>query len=62
MIQAAIDDLSGVNVLVYKPTRRYQNVAKRRGVEKLTPARAPQAMPVTNAMMPAMNHTSTQIV
>lgn len=29
-----------MEVVVYEPTRRYQNVAKRTGVEKLTPARA----------------------
>jgi len=27
-------------IIVYEPTRAYQNVVKRRGVEKLTPARA----------------------
>lgn len=34
--------LSGLEceVIVYEPTRVYQNVVKRRGVEKLTPARA----------------------
>jgi O-acetyl-ADP-ribose deacetylase (regulator of RNase III) len=40
IIVAALDDLSGVQVIVYEPTREYQNVAKRKGVEKLTPARA----------------------
>ncbi len=40
LITEAIGDLAGVDVIVYEPTRRYQNVAKRRGVEKLTPARA----------------------
>ncbi|MDV3458217.1 macro domain-containing protein [Sphingomonas sp. HF-S4] len=32
--------LDAVSVLIYEPTRQYQNVAKRSGVEKLTPARA----------------------
>ncbi|MGU3494155.1 macro domain-containing protein [Xanthobacteraceae bacterium A53D] len=32
--------LEGVEVIVYEPTSKYQNVAKRTGVEKLTPARA----------------------
>ncbi|WP_431634933.1 type II toxin-antitoxin system antitoxin DNA ADP-ribosyl glycohydrolase DarG [Dyella sp. KULCS107] len=27
-------------ILVYEPTQKYQNIAKRRGIEKLTPARA----------------------
>lgn len=39
-IEDALDSLSGVEVIVYEPTAEYQNVAKRSGVEKLTPARA----------------------
>jgi len=39
-IEAALGDLEGVDVLVFEPTEKYQNVAKRSGVEKLTPARA----------------------
>jgi O-acetyl-ADP-ribose deacetylase (regulator of RNase III) len=39
-IERAMSDLSNVEVIVYEPTREYQNVAKRTGVEKLTPARA----------------------
>lgn len=39
-IEKALADLPGVEVLVYEPAARYQNVAKRAGVEKLTPARA----------------------
>ncbi len=39
-IDAALGDLSGTEVFVYEPTAKYQNVAKREGVEKLTPARA----------------------
>lgn len=39
LIEQALADLS-VEVLVYEPTPRYQNVAKREGVEQLTPARA----------------------
>lgn len=38
-IEAALDDL-GTEVLVYEPTREYMNIAKRKGVDKLTPARA----------------------
>ena len=34
---SAVDDLEAV---IYEPTPEYQNVAKRKGVEKLTPARA----------------------
>jgi len=39
-IEAALGDVEGVDVLVFEPTRQYQNVAKRTGVLKLTPARA----------------------
>lgn len=40
LIERALGDLADVEVVVYEPSRRYQNVAKREGVEKLTPARA----------------------
>jgi O-acetyl-ADP-ribose deacetylase (regulator of RNase III) len=40
MIEEAIGDLLEVDVVVYEPTAQYQNVAKRKGVETLTPARA----------------------
>ena len=39
-IEAALGDVADVEVVVYEPTSKYQNVAKGRGVEKLTPARA----------------------
>ena len=39
-IDAALSDLDGIEVIVYEPTNQYQNVAKRMGVQKLTPARA----------------------
>jgi O-acetyl-ADP-ribose deacetylase (regulator of RNase III) len=39
-IESTLGDLSDVAVTVYEPTARYQNVAKRSGVETLTPARA----------------------
>lgn len=38
-IERALGDLD-INILVFEPTKQYQNVAKRAGVEKLTPARA----------------------
>ena len=40
LIQAELEDLSDVDFIVYEPTSKYQNVAKRSGVETLTPARA----------------------
>jgi O-acetyl-ADP-ribose deacetylase (regulator of RNase III) len=39
-IEAALSSLPNVQVIVYEPTDQYQNVAKRSGQEKLTPARA----------------------
>lgn len=39
-IEAVLADVEGVEIFVYEPTSQYQNVAKRTGVEKLTPARA----------------------
>lgn len=38
-IEAELGGLD-TDILVYEPTQKYQNVAKRTGVEKLTPARA----------------------
>lgn len=40
MIESVLSDLADVEILVYEPASEYQNVAKRAGVEKLTPARA----------------------
>ncbi|MHC2842864.1 type II toxin-antitoxin system antitoxin DNA ADP-ribosyl glycohydrolase DarG [Bradyrhizobium diazoefficiens] len=40
VIEAALGNLDGVDVVVFEPTARYQNVAKPTGVEKLTAARA----------------------
>jgi hypothetical protein len=39
-IENALAPLDNVDVLVFEPTAKYQNVAKRTGVMKLTPARA----------------------
>ena len=39
-IEKALGDLRDVNILVYEPTKKYQNVAKTKGVEKLTISRA----------------------
>jgi O-acetyl-ADP-ribose deacetylase (regulator of RNase III) len=40
VIERALSDLPGVTVIVYEPTEKYQNVAKRTGVQELTPTRA----------------------
>ena len=39
-IERYLGDLEGVRILVYEPTDKYQNVAKKKGVQKLTPPRA----------------------
>lgn len=39
-IEASLGSLPDVKIIVYEPTEKYQNVAKRTGVKKLTPARA----------------------
>ncbi|MFJ2449259.1 macro domain-containing protein [Pseudomonas sp. NPDC087626] len=39
LIEVQLKDLE-TDILVFEPTKQYQNVAKRSGVEKLTPARA----------------------
>ena len=39
-IESALGDLDDVEITVFEPVDRYQNVSKRRGEEKLTPARA----------------------
>lgn len=40
LIESAVSGLNGVDVIVYEPTSKYQNVMKGKGVETLTPARA----------------------
>jgi O-acetyl-ADP-ribose deacetylase (regulator of RNase III) len=39
-IEMALGKLEGIEILVFEPTRTYQNVSKNEGLEKLTPARA----------------------
>ena len=40
LIEAALAEVQDLEAVVFQPTSRYQNVAKKTGVEKLTPARA----------------------
>jgi O-acetyl-ADP-ribose deacetylase (regulator of RNase III) len=40
LITDALKTLGNVEIIVYEPTTKYQNVAKHEGVEKLTPSRA----------------------
>ena len=39
-IEKALSDISATEIMVYEPIAKYQNVAKKSGVKKLTPARA----------------------
>lgn len=39
-IVGALGGLEDTQIIIYEPTAKYQNVAKKQGVEKLTPARA----------------------
>tara|TARA_R110002072_G_scaffold9584_7_gene46400 strand:+ start:550 stop:1614 length:1065 start_codon:yes stop_codon:yes gene_type:complete len=39
-IESALADLDDVEIFVFQPTSKYQNVSKKAGVNKLTPARA----------------------
>ena len=40
LIAGALASIEGLDTILYEPTTKYQNVAKRKGVDKLTPARA----------------------
>ena len=40
MIERMLGELDSVEIVVFEPTSKYQNVTKPKGVEKLTPARA----------------------
>jgi O-acetyl-ADP-ribose deacetylase (regulator of RNase III) len=40
LIEKSMSDLADVEIIIYEPTPKYQNVAKKQGVDKLTPARA----------------------
>ncbi len=40
LIVTALGEVDGVDAIIYEPTAEYQNVTKRIGVEKLTPARS----------------------
>lgn len=39
-IESSLGNLADVEIVIYEPTAKYQNVAKKKGVETLTPARA----------------------
>lgn len=40
LLVTALEEVEGLDAVVYEPTAKYQNVTKRNGVENLTPARA----------------------
>jgi len=39
-IEKVLSDIEKTNIIIFEPTAKYQNVAKKSGVKKLTPARA----------------------
>jgi len=39
-VEEALGDINDVDIIIYEPIQKYQNVAKKDGVQKLTPARA----------------------
>jgi len=61
VIQRSLSDLDGVRVVIYEPTPKYQNVAKREGVEKLTPARALVAELVRRYMVLGLECTLLEV-
>ena len=40
LIESSLAELADVDIVVYEPTAKYQNVTQKQGVENLTPARA----------------------
>lgn len=40
LVESELSDLRNVDIVVFEPTAKYQNVAKKRGLKELTPARA----------------------
>jgi O-acetyl-ADP-ribose deacetylase (regulator of RNase III) len=60
-IETELSDVDGTEILVYEPTTVYQNVAKRSGVEKLTPARALVAELVRRYLVLGMECTLLEI-
>ncbi|AQR65843.1 Appr-1-p processing protein [Aquaspirillum sp. LM1] len=59
-IEAALGDLD-IDILVFEPTRQYQNIAKRTGVAHLTPARALIAELVRRYWVPGMECSLLEI-
>lgn len=60
-IKSALGGLRDVDVIVFEPTSQYQNVSKRVGVEKLTPARAIVAELVRRYSIPGIECTLLEI-
>jgi O-acetyl-ADP-ribose deacetylase (regulator of RNase III) len=60
-IERALSSLEGVDILVYQPTKEYQNKPKEIGVTKLTPARALIAELVRRYSVLGMDCTNLEI-
>jgi O-acetyl-ADP-ribose deacetylase (regulator of RNase III) len=61
LVVQELSELRGVEIIVYEPTSKYQNVAKREGVETLTPARALVAELIRRYMVLGLECTLLEI-
>ncbi|MCL4079461.1 macro domain-containing protein [Coriobacteriia bacterium Es71-Z0120] len=61
VIESALGDLEGVEVVVYEPSARYATAPKQHGVEQLTPARALVAEMVRRYSVLGMGCTNLEV-
>lgn len=61
LIEDALGGMPDVNFIVYEPTPKYQNVAKRSGIDALTPARALVAELVRRYSIPGIECTLLEV-
>lgn len=61
LIEEALGDLEGVRILAFEPSGRYAAAPKRRGVEKLTPARALVAEMIRRYSVLGMGCTNLEV-
>ena len=54
-IEFALSDIRNIEIIIYEPTGKYQNTAKKKGMENLTPARALLTEMVRNYWFIGMN-------
>ena len=61
VIESALGDLEGVEVIVFEPSAKYATASKQHGVEKLTPARALVAEMVRRYSVLGMGCTNLEV-